>query len=200
MTIPEVQKAVHHVYTTNLSLPPDWTEHQRLQFLTEEAQTISEMVLLNAATQSRHDIETWRREHPDQHLNPTIEEHLSQVAYNSAMRNVLNTELFDLIAPTDPDNEPTGDQPELKRNQVSWDQRWTRPQYRCEPSPQIEDLIERLWPEPTYSTVFRIKAGYLLAARAEEMLPNPDHQDDPLAGELATMVYSDLRQDGLPER
>lgn len=199
MTIPEVQKAVHHVYTTSLSLPPDWTEHQRLHFLTEEAQTISEMVLLNAATLSSHDIETWRREHPDQQLNPTTEEHLRRVAYNSAMRHVLNTELFDLIAPTDQD-DPIGDQPEPERNQVSWDQRWTRPQYRCEPSPQIEDLIERLWPEPTYSTVFRIKAGYLLAARAEEMLPNPDHQDDPLVNELAAMVYKDLRRDGLPER
>ena len=55
-----------------------------------------------------------------------------------------------------------------------------------------------MWPAPDYSAVFRIKAGYLIAARAEDRLPLPHNHDDPLAAELAQMVYADLRADGLP--
>lgn len=55
-----------------------------------------------------------------------------------------------------------------------------------------------VWPAPNYSAVFRIKAGYLIAARAEDRLPLPRSEDDPLAAELAQMVHADLRADGLP--
>ena len=83
---------------------------------------------------------------------------------------------------------------------MPWDQRWTRTQYRTDPSEQIEDLIAQIWPDPDFSAVFRIKAGYLLAARAEDHLGLPAHREDPLTEELAALVYSDLRHDGLPER
>ena len=94
----------------------------------------------------------------------------------------------------------TEPEPIPDRSQVPWDQRWTRTYYRSEPSQQIEDLVARVWPDPDFSEVFRIKAGYLLAARAEDQLPLPEASGDPLAEELAQMVYSDLRHDGLPER
>ena len=71
--------------------------------------------------------------------------------------------------------------------------------------PAIQDgsswgLGLRLWPTPDFSGPFRIKAGYLLAARAEDGLIPPAHHEDPLTAELAQMIYSDLRTDGLPER
>lgn len=47
--------------------------------------------------------------------------------------------------------------------------------------------------------MFRIKAGYLLAARAEDSLALPTGPDDPLTSQLAQMVYRDLCDDGLPE-
>lgn len=53
---------------------------------------------------------------------------------------------------------------------------------------------------PEFSALFRIKAGYLLAARAEDQLALPRQASDPLAVELAEMVYQDLRDDGLPAR
>ena len=74
------------------------------------------------------------------------------------------------------------------------------PVYQSEPSEDIEALIDRLWPAPDFSGPFRIKAGYLLAARAEDGLKPPVHRKDPLTAELAQMIYSDLRKDGLPER
>ena len=110
-------------------------------------------------------------------------------------------QLYELIPePQDPPNETTATPPSLDRSQVPWDQRWTRTQYRSDPSEQIEDLVAQIWPDPDFSAVFRIKAGYLLAARAEDHLALPAHREDPLAEELAALVYSDLRHDGLPER
>ena len=75
-----------------------------------------------------------------------------------------------------------------------------RTQYRSDPSEQIEDLVAQISPDPDFSAVFRIKAGYLLAARAEDHLGLPAHGEDPLAEELAALVYSDLRHDRLSER
>ena len=57
-----------------------------------------------------------------------------------------------------------------------------------------------VWPDPGFSALFRIKAGYLIAARAEDQLVLPSDRHDPLAAQLAQMVYADLRADGLPEK
>jgi hypothetical protein len=83
---------------------------------------------------------------------------------------------------------------------LPWTQRWTRTQYRTDPGEATESLVATLWPAPEFSALFRIKAGYLLAARAEDQLPLPRQTGDPLAVELAEMVYQDLRDDGLPAR
>src|SRR5262249_43339969 len=126
---------------------------------------------------------------------------LLNAAMASAKEIVLNNELYELIPePEDPSDESIETPPSLERSQVPWDQRWTRTQYRSDPSEQIEDLVAQIWPDPDFSAVFRIKAGYLLAARAEVHLGLPTHREDPLAEELAALVYGDLRHDGLPER
>ena len=52
-------------------------------------------------------------------------------------------------------------------DQMPWDQRWTRPRYRTDPTADLEALIAKLWPLPEHSAWFQIKAGYLLAARAK---------------------------------
>ena len=65
----------------------------------------------------------------------------------------------------------------------------------------LEDkLAAQVWPAPEFSALFRIKAGYLIAARAEDQLVLPTGPLDPLAAQLAQMVYADLRADGLPVR
>ena len=78
------------------------------------------------------------------------------------------------------------------------DQRWTRTYYRTEPTEDQEDLVAAVWPAPDFSVLFRIKAEYLIAARAEDHQPLPADRYDPLADQLATLVYADLRADGLP--
>jgi len=87
------------------------------------------------------------------------------------------------MIPEPPDpilSDPIEAEPVLDRSQIPWDQRWTRTRYRTEPSEQIEALAAAIWPDPNYSAVFRIKAGYLLAARAEDQLPLPGRPGDPL--------------------
>ena len=86
------------------------------------------------------------------------------------------------------------------RGPLSWDERWTRPGSRSQPSQDVEALVAELWPDTSFSDVFQVKAGYLLAARAEDGLPLPSGQLDPLVAELTEMVSAELRNAGLPER
>lgn len=124
---------------------------------------------------------------------------LLNTATASAREMVLTSELYELIpAPPDPPMVEQQQPSPADRDQLPWTQRWTRTQYRSEPDEAMEELVADLWPAPEFSAVFRIKAGYLLAARAEDQLPVPRERHDPLTAELAQMVYQDLRDDGLP--
>ena len=98
---------------------------------------------------------------------------------------MLNNELYELIASRRdrPATETT--RARFGSHSGAWDQRWTRPEYHSEPSEHLEALIDHLWPDPGLLGPFRIKAGYLLAARAEDDLALPAHREDPLADELA---------------
>ncbi|MGY4647677.1 hypothetical protein [Mycobacterium sp. URHB0021] len=60
------------------------------------------------------------------------------------------------------------------------------------------DLPPAVWPDPDFSGLFRIKAGYLIAARVEDQLVLPTDQHDPLVAQLAQVVCADLRADSLP--
>ncbi|OBK33738.1 hypothetical protein A5658_12875 [Mycobacterium sp. 1245111.1] len=57
----------------------------------------------------------------------------------------------------------------------------------------------KLWPDDSFSDVFQIRAGYLLAARAEDGLPMPGGQEDPLFAELTELISADLRRAGFGE-
>lgn len=202
MTSPEIRQIVAEVYAGPLKLPPQWSPAQRETFLDSQAARISYQVAELAAEIGARAVGEWTRtrgQHPD-YLTKTG---LLNTARSQAMEIVLNNELYEQI-PTE-DDQPSDlwgehEDPALDRSQVSWDQRWTRPQCRSDPSQDIEALIANLWPDPDHSAVYRIKAGYLLAARAEDGLPLPSGPDDPLTSTLAQMVYTDLRDDGIPER
>jgi hypothetical protein len=109
---------------------------------------------------------------------------------------VLTQELYELIPPP-PDQDLESLPPMPDRREVPWDRRWTHTQYRTEPSEDQEDLVTAVWPAPDFSGLFRIKAGYLIAARVEDQLVAPTDRHDPLAAALAQIVYADLRADGL---
>lgn len=198
MTSPEIAQIVADVYTSHLSLPPEWTPTQRQSFLDRTAATLSRQIAELAAELGEQAVQDWitsHGEHPDYRTKVG----LLNTATASAREMVLTSELYELIpAPEDPPMADLEQPSPTDRDRLPWTQRWTRTQYRSEPDEAMEELVADLWPAPAFSAVFRIKAGYLLAARAEDQLPLPREPRDPLAAELAQMVYQDLRDDGLP--
>jgi hypothetical protein len=198
---PEILQIVTQAYEQELALPSQWSPAQRHAFIQAEADKISYRVAELAAELEAQAVGEWTRSH-GQHPDYLTKVGLVNTARSQAMEIVLSEDLYEQIPDEeDPPSTLWGeDQPTPERSQLPWDQRWTNPAYRSDPSPGIEDLIAQLWPKPAFSAVFQIKAGYLLSARAEDGLPVPSHQGDPLTAELAQMIYADLRSDGLPER
>lgn len=197
---PEILQVVQTVYTTDLSLPEEWTPERRSQFLTAEADKISSMASSMAEELWEKAIAVWSRNRDGTTPNHATKVALLEAARAQAARTVLKNELYDLISTdeTPPPWETPDPIPDPAR--VTWEQRWTNPDLQSEPSEDLEALIDRLWPAPDFSGPFRIKAGYLISARVEDDLAPPDHREDPQTGELAQMIYRDLRADGLPER
>jgi len=201
VTSPEIRQIVHAVYTDHLQLPAEWTAAQRQEFIEAEAGKISHQIAELAAEMGEQAVADWIARHGD-HPDYLTKVALLNTATAAAKEIVLNNELYEMI-PEPPDSIPSDlieGEPVLDRSLIPWYQRWTHTRYRTEPSDQIEALAAATWPDPNYSAVFRIKAGYLLAARAEDQLPLPRRPGDPLAEQLAQMIYTDLRHDGLPER
>ena len=200
MIDPEILTAVQTVYSTDLGLPEEWTDPQRTEFITAEAAKISSMAASMAETLWEQAITAWSRHRNGQTPSHATKVALLEAARKQAAQTVLNNELYELIA-TDETPPPWETPVQIPdRAQVGWAQRWTNPAYQSEPTEDLEALIDRLWPAPDFSGPFRIKAGYLLAARTEDGLIPPAHHEDPLTAELAQMIYSDLRTDGLPEQ
>lgn len=199
VTSPEIRQIVEQVHRDHLGLPADWTSQQQDAFLEQEAARISRQVAELADDLGNSAVKDWASQHGQAPDFPTHRALLS-TARISAMEIVLNQELYELI----PDQDES-DQPELmaatyERGQVRWQERWISSDLRSEPDETLEALAETVWPDPEFSVMFRIKAGYLLAALAEEDLPLPARPGDPRAMELAPLVYDDLRRDGHPQR
>jgi hypothetical protein len=95
--------AVYTVYTTDLGLPDDWTDARRAEFIAAEADKITWMVRAQASTLGDQSVEQWTRRHGGNDPNPTVRSALKIAARTQALHFVLNTELYELIAP-DSDN------------------------------------------------------------------------------------------------
>lgn len=197
----EIHEIVCRVYATSLSLPDEWSAAQRAEFLETEATRMTYRVDDLWDHMASHAINEWRRTHDGEFPDFFTKVGMINNSRLQAMEVVLSNELYELI-PEEEEQPSTlwgEDQPIPDRSQTPWDQRWVIPELRTEPSETIEDLIDQMWPKPEYSSYFRIKAGYLLAARDEDAMALPHDPQEPLAQELAQMVYGDLRADGWPE-
>jgi hypothetical protein len=199
---PELLTAVQTVYSTDLGLPEEWTEPHRTEFITAEAAKIQ----LDGGQHGRDAVGAGDHGVEPPAQRPDAEPRDQGGAAGSspqasspggAEQRTLRTDRDRRERQPPPRKTPD---PILDRAQVDWQLRWTNPVYQSEATEDLEALIDHLWPAPDFSGPFRIKAGYLLAARAEDGLTPPAHHKDPLTAELAQMIYSDLRTDGLPER
>lgn len=194
---------LNEVYPRYLQLPPEWTDQEQHRYLVQEAERLSRMVAELADQLAEQSVTQWTRSH-GHHPDYLTKVGLINTARMAAREQILNRELYEQIPSsadeTDEVRDAIREEPAQVRDEIPWDRRWTDPDWRSEPSEATETLIEQIWPEPTFSMLFRIKAGYLLAARAEDGLAIPTTSDSALAQELAAMIYQDLRSDGLPER
>jgi hypothetical protein len=199
VTSPEIQQIVTEVYTSHDLLPSEWTTQRQRDFLDREATRLSRQVAEVAADLSEQAIQEWISRTGD-HPDVMTKAGLVNNATLQAKDVVLNQELYELIPPPSEQDLDERLPPMPERSEVPWDRRWTHTQYRSDPTADQEDLVTAVWPPSDFSGLFRIKAGYLIAARAEDQLVLPIDPHDPLAAQLAQMVYADLRADGLPEK
>ena len=137
----EIRQIVGDVDNQYLALPPEWTPEQSATFTEDEAATISPQIAQLADQMGAQSVAEWTQRtgvHPD-YLTKVG---LLNTAMASAREIVLSNELYELIPePQDPPTVTTETPPRLPRldrSQVPWDQRWTRTQYRSDPSDQIE--------------------------------------------------------------
>ncbi|MBE5438384.1 MULTISPECIES: hypothetical protein [Mycobacteriaceae] len=98
---PAIHRAVQTVYTTDLGLPEKWTEAQRAVFIEAEVDKITWMARADAATLGDRSIHDWARRHGGQLPNLSTQTALRTQARAQAVRQVLSTELYELIIDTD---------------------------------------------------------------------------------------------------
>ncbi len=193
-----MRQAVDDVYPQWLPLPADWSPEQTERFLDQTTQRLDRMAGEMADELAATAIADWTSQH-GQHPDYLTTVRLRATATQTARETVVRQELYDQIPTTDEtiDFDPSLAQP-TPASEVPWNQRWNNARYRSEPGEELEDLAQRVWPDHQFSTMFQIKAAYLLIARIEDGLPVPDGPQHPLARDLAPMVYDDLRDDGYP--
>ena len=98
---PAVHRAVQTVYTTDLGLPEEWTDAQRADFIDAEVDKITWMARADAATLGERSIHDWARRHGGQLPNLSTQTALRAQARAQAVRQVLSTELYELIEADD---------------------------------------------------------------------------------------------------
>jgi len=191
-----MRQAVDDVYSRGLlGLPEVWSAQQKeryLEILTERLDTKAADLSTELASSAIHE---WTQRHQGRHPNYETTLRLRTAAQQSAREAIVRQELYNKVATSSYDEEA---QPEASArvSAIPWERRWTHPAYRAEPSEDIEDLTDLVWPER--SAMFRVKAAYLLATRLEDGLEIPDGPDHRLARTLAPQVEQELRDDGYP--
>ena len=198
---PEIRQIVQDVYSQHLALPPEWTPEQSATFLEDEAARISQQIAragrpdgrpiggrVDAADRGAPGL-------PDQGGTAQHGDGLGQG--DRAQRAALRADPASRrIRRTRPPRRPRAWIAVRCRGISAGPARSTA----ATPASRSKTWSPRYGPTRTSRRCFGSRPGYLLAARAEDHLGLPAHREDPLAEELAALVYSDLRHDGLPER
>lgn len=100
-TDPAILEAVRTVYTTDLGLPDEWTDTQRAEFITAEADKITWMVRAEAGTIGDLSIKDWTRRAHGQPPDDAVRATMMADARAQALITVMNSELYELIAVDD---------------------------------------------------------------------------------------------------
>lgn len=98
-TDPSILSAVERVYTTDLGLPDEWSDAQRAAFINDEAEKITWMVWAQAGTLGDRSVADWTRRSGGHAPDRAVRDTLMAQARVEAFTSVLNTELYELVAP-----------------------------------------------------------------------------------------------------
>jgi hypothetical protein len=203
MTVLQVLTEIYPQYLP-LPLPPDHTPEQRQAWLTAEADRLATAIFDLTHEMAEAAIQDWIRRH-GQHPDYLTKVGLHNTARLSAQEIVLHNEIYEQIPPEEEDEDDSRGEdllmagildvePGIRPDPtgVPWQQRWTDPDYWTEPSEELEAQVAQIWPQPQFSTMFQILAGYLLASRTEDGEPIPTSGRDPLAAQLAPLIEAEL--------
>ena len=183
-----MSEAVERAYR-QLGTPPGWTPEQTDLFLNLVTQRLDATSATLALELGEQAIRNWTR------LNGREPDHQTTVglhatALENAREATVRNHLYDLAPQQPPQDPPT------PTADIPWTQRWRHILYRGEPSEQIEDLADRLWPDR--SAMFRVKAAFLLATRLEEQREVPTGRGQRLTRDLEAEVVAAMTAEGYP--
>lgn len=187
-----MREAVETAYR-QLGLPTGWTGEQIEMFLSLVAERLDTKAATLSLDLAQDAVSRWRTAHPGQDLDHQTTVGLHETSLQNAREAVVREELYALIPPP-PEDQP--EPPHRPSPQVSWEDRWRDIRYRTPPTEAVEELADTVWPQR--SAMFRVKAAYLLATRAEEGRPVPTSPRHHLVPRLTPLVEEELRADGLP--
>ncbi|ULE31054.1 hypothetical protein K3G64_00570 (plasmid) [Mycobacterium sp. IDR2000157661] len=187
-----MREAVEAAYR-QLGLPTGWSSEQTERFLSLVTERLDAKAAQLSMDLAEDAISRWRTAHPGQDPDHQTTVGLHETALENAREAVVREELYALMAAPAQDQAETASRPSPE---VSWEDRWRDIRYRTEPSEAVEDLVDRVWPQR--SAMFRVKAAYLLATRAEEGRPVPTSPRHHLVPRLTALVEEELRADGYP--
>jgi hypothetical protein len=190
-----MRQAVDDLYGKGLlRLPEVWSNQEKdryLDILTERLDTKAADLSTELASSA---IQEWTQRNQGRHPDFETTLRLRAAAQQNAREAIVRQELYNKV-PTNLYDEEAPLQASAPAA-VPWERRWTHPAYRAEPSEDIEDLTDLVWPDR--SAMFRVKAAYLLATRIEDGLQIPNGPHHRLAQALVPQIEQELRDDGYP--
>ena len=186
-----MRQAVDQVYHHQIGIPAQWSPEQTELFLSLVTQRLDDQAATLALELGEQAVQSWTQQHRSQPDHVTTVG-LHETALQNAREAIVRQSLYDLI-PQPPEGH---DSPPPTPADIPWTQRWRHLVYRAEPSEQIEELADHLWPDR--SAMFRVKAAYLLATRLEENRAIPTAPGHRLTHDLGVEVAEAMTAEGYP--
>ena len=186
-----MRQAVDQVYHHQIGIPAQWSPEQTELFLSLVTQRLDDQAATLALELGEQAVQSWTQQHNGQPDHETTVG-LHETALQNAREAIVRQSLYDLI-PQPPEGR---DSPPPALADIPWTQRWRHLIYRAEPSEQIEELADHLWPDR--SAMFRVKAAFLLATRLEENRAIPTAPGHRLTHDLGVEVAEAMTAEGYP--
>ncbi|WED89823.1 hypothetical protein PXJ67_00115 (plasmid) [Mycobacteroides chelonae] len=185
-----MRQAVDQVYHHQIGIPAQWSPEQTELFLSLVTQRLDDQAATLALELGEQAVQSWTQQHHGQPDHETTVG-LHETALQNAREAIVRQSLYDLIP-----QPPEGHDSPPALADIPWTQRWRHLTYRAEPSEQIEELADHLWPDR--SAMFRVKAAYLLATRLEENRAIPTAPGHRLTHDLGVEVAEAMTAEGYP--